>query len=106
MATDLFKVLDEEYRDRVGAAVFQAIVNSSLSPDGSVSSMRSGEIISSLLTVIAFLASTSEAASTPQKRRELSQEFGKRIRARMDMFRGEYESGKMDFLHVRPAETH
>jgi hypothetical protein len=57
---------DEDYRNRVEAAIWAAIRQVSLAPGGAVV-VRNHEVVSALTNALAMVAATSSATDTPAK---------------------------------------
>jgi hypothetical protein len=77
--------MDNDYRDRVAADVWSAILKASISDvvgtDGQrVSVVQSGECVSALIRIMGVLLATSEASATPTKLRETCDQIAKRLR--------------------------
>ena len=61
---------DVSYTDRMASAIWRAILQTGAAEDGETSILLTGKIFEALLLNASFVASTSEAVSTPQKRRQ------------------------------------
>jgi len=78
--------MDYEYRNRISKAILDAIVKTSMSEDGSVSLMRSGEIVDAcVITIVAFIASLSDTQS-PTGRRNAVDQIRKKMLRRLVIF--------------------
>jgi|ERR1700677_1965490 hypothetical protein len=78
--------MDNEYRDRVAAAVWEVILKASISDvagaDGQrVAVVQSGECVGALIRIMGVLLATSEASATPTRLRETCGEISKRLRS-------------------------
>jgi hypothetical protein len=102
MSDDLFRTVSDEYMNKVSEGIWRAILEAGMVEDRKTTVLMSGEIIKALLINAAYVASTSEATSTPQKRREFCDNVGKKLRKYLNAAREEYEKGGMDFMNVRP----
>lgn len=104
MGDDLFRIVSEDYMNRMAEAIWRAILETG-KIDGGTTVLMSGEIIKALLLNISVAASTSEAVSTPKKRREFCEAVAQKLRYYLNESREEFEKGTFDFMAVRPAKT-
>jgi len=88
---------DEEYQDRVMMAVWKAIILETRDPTTNAAMLRNEDIIDALVTVQAFMLSSSKAAASPTKLREWCTEFSKRLHRRTKEV---IASGETPFDHV------
>lgn len=79
MSHPLLETIDREYRDRVSKAIVEAVLLASLDPSGKVAIIRSGEVIEALLDLLALYSATSDATSSPTKRRQFTETVSKRL---------------------------
>jgi len=73
-------VFNQEYRDRIRNAVWQAIVGGSHDPVTNLSPLRNYEIYDALLQIQAMLLASSKDASSPSKMRKIGNLFAERLR--------------------------
>jgi len=94
---------DRDYQDKIQKALVRAIVFESLDETG-VAVIRSGEVITSCLTVIAMMAATSDATSSPTKTRELCGAVAKRLRSMIVETKKGFAEDGAPFLVVHDLE--
>ena len=102
MSDHLFRIVSEDYMNKVSEGIWRAILEAGMVEDRKTTVIMNGEIIKALLINAAYVAATPEATSTPQKRREFCDAVGKKLRGYLNGAREEFEKGGMDFMNVRP----
>jgi hypothetical protein len=98
--------LDEQYRDKIQAAAWTAIIEASMTtgPEGTRAAvLKSGEIIEALLWIQATVLTTSPEAAAPDRLRAFSSKMARRLRALTRSLRREGAASAFD---VRPAAPH
>ena len=101
--------MDKDYRDKIGAALWEAILKTSVTPATNaagkpVAAIMSGECISALSMTIALLLATSEESSTPKKLREACERIAKDIRLKTAEVQKQGTAGVFDDIVSAPAD--
>ncbi len=98
-----FETVNKDYEQRIGVALFEAIVQASLDKETNTAALLTGEIITACLQTIALLASTSEVTSSPTKTRDFAEHCAKRLRKMIAESKDVGAAGGLDFMTVVEA---
>ena len=94
------ETIDADYRARIAAALTEAILVASMD-GGRVPIIRTGEVVSALLLQIAWIAATSEATSTPTRKRKFCDDVARRLSKLIGEARQELSAGGSPITVVR-----
>ncbi|WFS07763.1 hypothetical protein [Methylobacterium sp. 391_Methyba4] len=100
----MLEIKNADYRDRVQAALLQAIVDVSRSEDGRSAAILSGDVVDACLSVVALMAGTSNVTAVPSRARQFAEECGQTIRRRSAEIRLCHERGELGSMTVVHAE--
>jgi len=95
---------DRDYQAKIQKALVRAVVIASIDPETGLAVIRSGEVISACLTMIAMMAATSDATSSPTKTRELCGAVAKRLRSMIAETKNGFADDGAPFLVVHDLE--
>src|SRR5262245_16542662 len=96
---------DEEHRDRLAAAIINAIAQASLLNDAKVMALRTGEMTDAVLSVPAWVIAMRCDLQSPAKVREAAEQVRKTLIRDVPQFRGdsEFRKFKGGLSNVQPG---
>ena len=91
---------NREYRRRIEAAIFTAILDASKVDGMAAPVLMNGEIIIACINTIAFMGVSSGATRSRTAAREFSDWIGKRLKKHVSALNAEAAVGNLDFVTV------
>ena len=95
---------DPRYRDRIRDAVWRAIIEAAHDPATNVAALRNYEIYDALLQLQAMILASSKQAGSPNKMRQVTNGFAKRLRRLVAEFKKTYDRDGVPFDAIHTDE--
>lgn len=96
---------ETDYASRLQKAIFNAVMEESMSEDGKTATVLSGDVVDTLINMMAFFTHTSAEMATPSKVRKTCDDLARRLQRCVSAMQAHAAEKPIDFMRTIEVGT-